>query len=71
LSERMALARTILRLVCSLCPDSWPFADCVEEFEHLFRDFEIVENRYVMKTVENKKEEKKMDRIWIQGKFKK
>jgi hypothetical protein len=37
----------------------------------LFNQFEILENNYFEKTIRNVKEEKEMNRIFIQGKFKK
>jgi hypothetical protein len=37
----------------------------------LFNQFEILENNYFGKTIRNVKEEKEMNRIFIQGKFKK
>ena len=43
----------------------------IEFTKNLFSKFEILENRYFEKKVCNIKEEKEMDRIFIQGKFKK
>lgn len=45
----------------------------LEEIEDLFKKvgFEVIENKYHYRMVENRKEEKRMYRVWIQSRMRK
>ena len=45
----------------------------IEQIEELFKavGFEVIENKYHYRLIENRKEEKKMHRVWIQSRLRK